>query len=501
MTVINITVALCDGHGMLKGFETKGKRTPEFPAESGLKSETGNFMFENEFNRAVVKYLDIELKRCGFKTLLVAPTDADTPLPDRVKLANDAKVDFYLSVHANALLGEWGTHGGIETFAYNSTKSQAAAKIIHKQLLQGTPLRDRGVKDGSHLYVLKNTTMPAVLVECAFMDNLGEAKLLLLDSYRRECATELAKGVCEYFGVAYKAEEVVVAKPVSGITKERVGTTDVYWLKLEAGTVEKADFIYKKGAKVSQITKDSGADFGINFPYFYNNVPLGDSEDSDVVISAAYGKMLKWHEFAFVDGKPVIGQLNVADKQDFLVQGAPLLIENGKLVYEYYRVNQEVQDDIGKSSAQRTFVGVDAKGALIIAIAEGRTTTNKGLTLKEMAEFMLAKGAIWALNGDGGGSTTLATKGGAVVNQNSGSNERVTNHAIVFYLKKPQEATKLTKFNDVPAGIWYEKAVKVVSDIGIMSGDAQGNFNPTKPLTRAEMAAIIAKLIDKGMIK
>lgn len=193
-------IALDDGHGMA----TAGKRTPIFPI--GMKSpETGkNFMHENEFNRAVVKYLDRHLKASGFKTLLVAPTDADTPLATRVAKANNAKASLYVSVHANALTGKWGKTGGTETFTYPSGESLRIGRIIHKHLMKGTPMTDRGVKNGDWLYVIKNTSMPAVLVECAFMDNLREAKLLLSDSFRRECAKEIAMGICEAYKVTFK---------------------------------------------------------------------------------------------------------------------------------------------------------------------------------------------------------------------------------------------------------------------------------------------------------
>lgn len=196
-------IAIDDGHGML----TAGKRTPIFP--DGTRSpETGkNFMHENEFNRAVKRYLKVELERCGFRTILVAPTDADTPLSTRVAVANNAKADLYISIHANANTSQWGSWGGTETYTYGlSGESYRIGRIIHKHLMKGTPLRDRGVKDGSWLYVIKNTRMPAVLVECAFMDNLAEAKLLLSDAFRRECAREIAMGICEAYGVAYKPE-------------------------------------------------------------------------------------------------------------------------------------------------------------------------------------------------------------------------------------------------------------------------------------------------------
>jgi N-acetylmuramoyl-L-alanine amidase len=192
------TIALDDGHGM----NTAGKRTPVFPE--------GGFMKENEFNSRVVELLNEELKRCGFNTVLTAPTDEDTPLKERVRKANEANVDLFLSVHANAFKGEWGDWGGITTFAHvKSERSKKYAQIIHRWLLKGTDLRDRGVKDGSWLYVVRKTKrdITAVLVECGFMDNLKEARLLKTEEYRRECALELAQAICEIFNVEYVLEE------------------------------------------------------------------------------------------------------------------------------------------------------------------------------------------------------------------------------------------------------------------------------------------------------
>lgn len=205
-------IALDDGHGM----STSGKRTPILP--NGLKSSTGNFMHENEFNRAVVKYLDVHLRRNGFLTLLVAPTDADTPLATRTNLANAKKADLYVAIHANAAKAVWGSWGGTETFVWPSGESKRIGAIIHKHLMGGTKLRDRGVKDGSGLHVIRETKMPAILVEAAFMDNLDEAKLLLSDAFRKECAREIAQGICEAYKVTYKPEVVPVAKPTTPVT-------------------------------------------------------------------------------------------------------------------------------------------------------------------------------------------------------------------------------------------------------------------------------------------
>lgn len=243
-------IALDDGHGM----STAGKRTPIFT--DGTKSpETGkNFMHENEYNRAVVKYLKEELEYCGFKTLLVAPTDDDTSLQARVDLAERAKADAFVSVHANAATGSWGTANGLEVFTGSSATSKALGKNVLDNLLQGTVQRNRGLKDGMHLFVVRKTTMPAILIEGGFMDNAHEAKLLLSDAFRRECATEIAKGICATFKVAYKEKAPAVAKPETKPateTKKEEGT-----LKMTQQQFDVVAGVYQDAFKKGILTSD-----------------------------------------------------------------------------------------------------------------------------------------------------------------------------------------------------------------------------------------------------
>ncbi|MDD3393490.1 MAG: N-acetylmuramoyl-L-alanine amidase [Anaerotignum sp.] len=200
-----IKIAIDDGHGN----NTAGKRTPAF--------WDGSVMKENEFNAAVAELLKEELERCGFQVLMVAPEGEDVPLQTRVKRANDGGADGYISIHANAYGSDWNEAKGIETWIYEKVpeggETWKFAESIHKKLIEATGLKDRGMKRSSDLYVLKNTKMNAVLVECGFMTNKEEAELLKSTTYRRTCAVAIAKGVCAF----YKKEYIPKVKTENGL--------------------------------------------------------------------------------------------------------------------------------------------------------------------------------------------------------------------------------------------------------------------------------------------
>lgn len=194
-------IAIDDGHGM----ETTGKRTPAF--------SDGSVMRENEFNRAVVAYLHDELIRNGFSVVLTAPEDTDISLATRVQRANDAHADYFISVHANAFGNGWNDANGVESFvhALNDAKTTGLARCVQHELVRETGLRDRGVKENPTLYVLRKTTMPAVLCECGFMTNVIEAKLLKSDAYRKKCAVAICRGICSYTGKVYQEGKSLVS--------------------------------------------------------------------------------------------------------------------------------------------------------------------------------------------------------------------------------------------------------------------------------------------------
>ncbi|SEH78625.1 N-acetylmuramoyl-L-alanine amidase [Halobacillus karajensis] len=193
------TVALDDGHGM----GTPGKRTPYI-------SELGRSIRENEFNRKVIAFLADILLAHGFRVLLVAPSDADTPLSYRTKYANDYGADIYVSVHFNAVSFDfdYSTASGISVHIYNgwiTDTTRHLAECVGKYLRRGTKQVYRGIKR-NNFHVLREFHGPAILTENGFMDDRREALLMLEEDFQVEVAAEHAQGICEYFGVAYKGK-------------------------------------------------------------------------------------------------------------------------------------------------------------------------------------------------------------------------------------------------------------------------------------------------------
>lgn len=190
-------IAVDDGHGP----HTAGKRTPFIPS-------LGRQIRENEFNKAVVDLLEAELKRCGFRTLQLAPTDLDTHLTTRTNAANRANANLLVSVHFNAMGNtfEYSSAKGfsvhIQEGSSDASQSYKAAKLMIEELAKGTAQTNRGVVR-QNLAITRQSTMPAVLVECGFMDDPNEAMLMISRAFQQEVAQELATAICRHFGVPY----------------------------------------------------------------------------------------------------------------------------------------------------------------------------------------------------------------------------------------------------------------------------------------------------------
>lgn len=139
------------------------------------------------------KYIEISFTRTG---------DTYPSLTDRVAQAEREKVDGFISFHANSASDP--AANGTETY-YSRANSKAFAEIMHKHIKSATKLRDRGVKT-ANFQVIKQTTMPAILLEIGFISSHIDGPLLFDPTFQDAVALSIAEGICEYYGVPYKEE-------------------------------------------------------------------------------------------------------------------------------------------------------------------------------------------------------------------------------------------------------------------------------------------------------
>lgn len=212
---MSFKVGLDDGHGM----STPGKRTVALKESimfNGKLRKKGSIIHENEFNKTIMKKVEPHLKRCGISYMETAPTNDDTPLSTRANRANSAGCDVLVSIHANALAGtKWqtGAYGlvVIKTKGCQS-KTNKLADIMYKHLKKvdfpSNGETKYGVRvdteiSGFTLAILRQTKMPAVLVELGFMDNWNDVKKMCTQEFQEECAEQIARAICEYAGIKF----------------------------------------------------------------------------------------------------------------------------------------------------------------------------------------------------------------------------------------------------------------------------------------------------------
>lgn len=110
--------------------------------------------------------------------------------------ANGSGADLFVSIHCNSAASKYAE--GTETLVYAlGGRSERVAGAVQRQLVESLGTADRGVKERPGLLVLKYTTMPAVLIETAFISNDSDVYLLM--NSRDEIARAIARGITDYF--------------------------------------------------------------------------------------------------------------------------------------------------------------------------------------------------------------------------------------------------------------------------------------------------------------
>lgn len=166
----------------------------------------GNELKEQDITWEIADKLRVHLQRNGFEVIMTRPKKTDSlgttvreSLQERVDIANRNNADLFVSIHCNS-----GGGTGTETYCYQlGGNGEKLAALVQEMIVEETGLTDRGVKT-DNLFVIKNTIMPAILVETAFIDMESDAELLASQEGQKKFATAIAKAICKYKGSSYR---------------------------------------------------------------------------------------------------------------------------------------------------------------------------------------------------------------------------------------------------------------------------------------------------------
>lgn len=160
----------------------------------------GNGLKEKDITLAITLKVGKELERHGVKVGYTRKNDKTVNLNSRGPLANKYGADVFVSIHTNA---HNSNAQGVETYSFPNSKNGARlAKFIQDEVLKAKLYtKNRGTKT-ANFAVLRQSKMPAALIETAFITNKQDAQLL--KNKQDEFATAIAKGILKYLGINYK---------------------------------------------------------------------------------------------------------------------------------------------------------------------------------------------------------------------------------------------------------------------------------------------------------
>ncbi len=145
-----------------------GHNCPPDSGAEGIKSE-------NKLTMEVGTKVIAKLESLGHTVIACKPNSARTvnqSLGSRCEKANSNRVDIFVSIHFNAFNGQ---ANGTEVFAISDAGKKVAQNVLNEIVKLG--FFNRGVKSGSHLYVLRRTNMPGILIEGCFIDSAKDMQI------------------------------------------------------------------------------------------------------------------------------------------------------------------------------------------------------------------------------------------------------------------------------------------------------------------------------------
>ncbi len=159
-------------------------------------------VLEKDVNYAIIKAVEQKLTTLGYQVLLIREGDELMSIQQRARIANASGAHIYVSVHQNACEERESDVEGVEVW-YNKSKgadgSKRLAQLIQSDVVLYTKAVERELVEDESLYVIRETSMPACLVETGFLSNKKERELLVTSEYQEKIAEGIVSGIDLYF--------------------------------------------------------------------------------------------------------------------------------------------------------------------------------------------------------------------------------------------------------------------------------------------------------------
>lgn len=166
------------------------------PGALGYSSSGKVVARESEINLSIALLLGKKLEQSGIKVVYTRDSDEYIKLQERSELANNIECDLFVSIHCNSI--ENSSVNGTQVYYHPASEiGTVLAENIYDNIVEKTGLSPKKTQNGSHLYVIRTTASPAVLVETAFISNESDRNYLLSSSGQETLAESIYQGIME----------------------------------------------------------------------------------------------------------------------------------------------------------------------------------------------------------------------------------------------------------------------------------------------------------------
>lgn len=158
---------------------------------------------EKDITLAITLLVDEFLRQAGVDTYLTRKTDTYVSLSDRTNGININKCDYAVSIHVDSTTRSTAEHFGVYVIKFGGEAEKLAKSVINEIVSAigwNWGADDDGIRE-KNLHIIRETKMPAILIECNFISNPKIEQQLLNKEFQIKLARTIANGILKYLGI------------------------------------------------------------------------------------------------------------------------------------------------------------------------------------------------------------------------------------------------------------------------------------------------------------